>query len=161
MKLKVSKEWCMYMAQSEGDTEIGAGRLAIDPAFDEETTPAIDSEDESRNFAFGLFVNLMRRRRGISLERLATEADVSIEELYEIEKGTHYRPALRTTYQLANYFEIPRSGFIQIAGLTARKNAHLSLEAVRFAARAEAIAELTPEENAALEAFVAVLSQQK
>ena len=161
MKLKVSKEWCMNMAQLEGDTEIGAGRQAMDPILDEETTLADDSEDESRNIAFGLFVNLMRRRRGISLERLATEADITIEELYEIENDTHYTPVLRTTYQLANYFEIPRSGFIQIAGLTTRKNAQLSHEAVRFAARAEAIAKLTPEENAALEAFVAILSQQK
>jgi hypothetical protein len=50
---------------------------------------------------------------------------------------------------------------MQVAGLTALKNAHLSDEAVRFAARAEPTAELTPEENAALEAFVAVLSKQK
>ena len=104
---------------------------------------------------------LMRRRWRVSLERLAKDADVTVTELVEIESDTRYKPALRTTYQLANYFKMPRAGFMQVAGLTALKNAHLSDEAVRFAARAEPTAELTPEENAALEAFVAVLSKQK
>ena len=72
---------------------------------------------------------------------------MTVTELVEIESDMHYKPALRTTYQLANYFSMPRSGFMQVAGLTARKDAHLSDEAVRFAARAEPTAELTPEEE--------------
>ena len=161
MKLRISKEWCMRMAQLEGNAEIGAGRLAIDPVFDGDTAPVVDRDDEEPNIAFGRLINLMRRRWRVSLERLAKDADVTVTELVEIESDTRYKPALRTTYQLANYFKIPRAGFMQVAGLTALKNAHLSDEAVRFAARAEPTAELTPEENAALEAFVAVLSKQK
>ena len=151
----------MRMAQLEGDAEIGAGRLAIDPVFDGDTAPVVDRDDEEPNIAFGRLINLMRRRWRVSLERLAKDADVTVTELVEIESDTRYKPALRTTYQLANYFKMPRAGFMQVAGLTALKNAHLSDEAVRFAARAEPTAELTPEENAALEAFVAVLSKQK
>ena len=161
MKLRISKEWCMRMAQLEGDAEIGAGRLAIDPVFDGDTAPVVDRDDEEPNIAFGRLINFMRRRRRVSLEQLAKAADVTVPELVEIETDTRYKPALRTTYQLANYFNMPRAGFMQVAGLTARKNAHLSDEAVRFAARAEPTAELTPEENAVLEAFVAVLSKQK
>ena len=151
----------MRMAQLEGNAEIGAGRLAIDPVFDGDTAPVVDRDDEEPNIAFGRLINLMRRRWRVSLERLAKDADVTVTELVEIESDTRYKPALRTTYQLAKYFKIPRAGFMQVAGLTALKNAHLSDEAVRFAARAEPTAELTPEENAALEAFVAVLSKQK
>ena len=161
MKLGISKEWCMRMAQLEGDAEIGAGRLAIDPVFDGETALVVNRNDEGPSIAFGRLINLMRRRRGVSLEQLAKDADVTLTELVDIENDVHYKPALRTTYQLANYFDLPRSGFIQVAGLTVRKNARLSDEAVRFAARAESTAELTPEENAALEAFVAVISKQK
>ena len=40
MKIDISKDWCLRMAQHEGDTEIGAGRLAIDPVFDGERIPA-------------------------------------------------------------------------------------------------------------------------
>ena len=50
---------------------------------------------------------------------------------------------------------------MQVAGLTAPKDAGLFDEAVRFTARPEPTAELTPEESAALEAFVAVLSEQR
>jgi hypothetical protein len=31
MKLQISKEWCMRMAELEGDSEVGAGALAMDP----------------------------------------------------------------------------------------------------------------------------------
>ena len=43
MKLDIGKEWCIRMARIEGDAEIGAGRLAVDPAFDGETVPESDS----------------------------------------------------------------------------------------------------------------------
>jgi hypothetical protein len=33
MKLNVSPEWCLKMAELEGDQEVGAGILAADPTF--------------------------------------------------------------------------------------------------------------------------------
>ena len=75
MKLRISKEWCIRMAQLEGDAEIGAGRLAIDPVFDGDTAPVVDRDDEEPNIAFGRLINLMRRRWRVSLERLAKERD--------------------------------------------------------------------------------------
>ena len=151
----------MHMAQLEGDAEIGAGLLAIDPVYDGDTAPVVDRDAQEPNIAFGLLINLMRRSRRVSLEQLAKNADVTMTELVEIESDKRYKPALRTTYQLANYFKLPRAGFMQVAGLATQKNAHLSDEAVRFAARADPTADLAPEERAALEAFVAVLSKQK
>ena len=150
----------MRLAQVEGDAEIGAGRVAIDPVFDGDTLPGIERDDES-SIVFGRLINLMRRQRRISLEQLATDADVTLTELVGIESDMHYRPALRTTYQLANYFHMPRTGFLELAGLTDQKNARLSEGAVRYATPADSTAELTPEENAALEAFVAIISKQK
>ena len=160
MKVEIGKEWSMRMAQLEGDAEIGAGRLAVDPVFDGETFPIAASQEEGPNVAFGRFVRLMRRQRGLTLEKLANDADVDIADLVEIEGDPHHRPEPRTAYQLANYFKVPRSGLMQMAGLTAPKDARLLDEAVRFAARSEPTAALTSEESAALEAFVAVLSEQ-
>ena len=160
MKLEIEKEWCVRMAQLEGDAEIGAGRLAVDPVFDGDVIPAQAGEEAGSNVAFGRFVTLMRRQRGLTLERLADDADVDMADLVEIEGNPHHKPELRTAYQLANYFKMPRSGFLQVAGLTAPKDARLFDEAVRFAARSEPTAALTSEESAALEAFVAVLSEQ-
>ncbi len=31
MKVQIDKEWCVAMAQQEGDAEIGAGPVAFDP----------------------------------------------------------------------------------------------------------------------------------
>lgn len=161
MKIEISKDWCLHMAQREGDAEIGAGRLAIDPVFDGERIPADVAEEEGPNVAFGRFVNLMRRQQGMSLEQLAVDADVDMADLVEAESDPYHRPELRTAYQLANYFKVPQAGLMQVAGLAAPKDARLFDEGVRFAARSEPTAELTPVETAALEAFVAVLSEQK
>lgn len=161
MKMEISQEWCMRMAQLEGDAEIGAGRLAIDPVFDGETASVVADDNEGPNIAFGRFISLMRRRRGLSLEKLADDADVDMTDLVEIERDPHHKPELRTAYQLANYFNVSRSSLLQVAGLTKPKDARLFDEAVRFAARSEPMTALTPEEGAALESFVAVLSEQK
>ena len=161
MNTKISKEWCIRMAQLEGDAEIGAGRLAVDPVFAGETDPVTATDEEGPNIAFGRFVSLMRRQRGISLEKLADDADVDMTDLVEVESNPYHKPELRTAYQLANYFNVPQSGLMQVAGLTAPKDTRLFDEAVRFAARSEPTAVLTPEECAALEAFIAVLSEQK
>ena len=161
MKIEISEEWCMNMAQLEGDAEIGAGPLAIDPAFDNEIALAGACDKEGPNIGFGRFVSLMRRRRGLSIEKFADDADVDMTDLFEIENDPHHKPELRTVHQLASYFDVPRSGLFQVAGLTEPKDARLFDEAVRFAARSESMTALTPEEGAALESFIAVLSEQK
>ena len=143
----------MRMARYEGDAEIGAGRIAIDPWFD---GPAEDGP----NIAFGRFVNLMRRQRSMSVEQLADHTDVDVADLVKIEINPYYKPELRTVYQLANYFKVSRPGLMQVAGLAVSKDEKLFDESVRFAARSESTAELSSEEGAALEAFVAVLSER-
>ena len=102
MKIEISKEWCIRMAQLEANAEIGVGRLAIDPVLDGEFGPLEASDEDVPNIAFGRFIRLMRRQRGISLENLAEKADVDITELVEIENDPHHKPELRTTYQLAS-----------------------------------------------------------
>ena len=110
----------MRLAQIEGDAEIGAGRIAIDPVFDGDTLPGVEKDDEP-SIVFGRLINLMRRQRRISLEQLAADADVTLTELAGIESDMCYIPALRTTYQLADYFHMPRTGFLELAGLTDQK----------------------------------------
>ena len=61
MKLEIEEEWCIRMAQIEGDVEIGAGRLAVDPVFDGDVVPVAAGEEEGSNVAFGRFVRLMHR----------------------------------------------------------------------------------------------------
>lgn len=158
MKIDITKEWCLRMAQLEGDAEIGAGKLAIDPVFDGEGLATKDGEEPS--IAFGRFVRLMRRDRGLTIEKLAEDADIDISELMEIEDDARRRPEPRTVYQLATYFKVQRAKLMQVAGLVVPNDNELVEEAVRFAARSEPVTQLTREERAALAAFVAVLSEK-
>jgi transcriptional regulator with XRE-family HTH domain len=162
MRIEITKDWCMRMAQLEADAEIGAGLLAIDPVFDGKAAPAEATEEMlETTIAFGRFVRLARRSRGLSVEKLAEDADVEMGELVSIEENGQYKPDLRTVYQLASFFGVQRTSLLQVAGLTAPKDSHIVEEAVRFAARSEPVAALTAEERSALEAFVSVLSEQK
>jgi transcriptional regulator with XRE-family HTH domain len=111
--------------------------------------------------AFGRFVRLMRRDRGMNREKLAGDADIDILELVNIEEDPYFKPEVRTVYQLSMFFDVPRANLLQIAGLTKPKDERIYEEAVRFAARSEPVSALTPEERAALEMFVAVLSEEK
>jgi len=139
----------------EGDAFVAAGRLAFDPDPEE---PADARANEESRIAFGKFVNLMRRRQGYSIEEFADVAEVDASELLVIEEHSQHVPAPRTIYQLARMFKVPQPSLMQLAGLTVANDDGLREEAVRFAARSEAVQKLTPEEVAALEAFVAVLS---
>ena len=51
MKIEFSKEWCRRMAELEGDAEIGAGPLAFDPVFTDESMPGISSDEEEPHIA--------------------------------------------------------------------------------------------------------------
>ena len=95
------------------------------------------------------------------MEQLADAAEVDASELLVIEDDLHHVPEPRTIYKLAQTFEVSQRRLMQLAGLTAVNDAGLRQEAVRFAARSESVQKLTPEESSALEAFVAVLSEQE
>jgi transcriptional regulator with XRE-family HTH domain len=159
MRIERSKEWWLARARREGDAFIGAGLLAADPMPDGRTVAAVAAPEEYR-IAFGKFVNMMRRRKGYSIEQLADAARVDASELLIIEDDVHYVPGPRTVFQLAQLFEVPQPRLMQLAGLAAANDDSLREEAVRFAARSEAVHKLTREESAALEAFVTVLSEK-
>jgi len=157
MRIEVTKDWCVRMAELEADEEIGVGLVAVDPVFDGESL----AQSEEPAVAFGRFVSLMRRNRGLSVEKLADEADVDVVELLSIEEVAQYKPEVRTVYQLANFFALPRATMLQVAGLTLPKDSRIIEESVRFAARSEPVEALTKEERSALETFVSVLSEDK
>lgn len=159
MKFEITEDWCLQMAQLEGNGEIGAGVLAIDPVF--EGAPSAIATSEETGIAFSRFVQFARRDRGLSVEKLAENADVEVLELVSIEENSLHKPELRTVYQLANYFGVQRTRLLQVAGLTAPTDSNIKNEAVRFAARSEPVTALTPEERSAFIAFVSVLSEKK
>lgn len=161
MRLERSKDWWMARARREGDAAVGAGLLACDPAPEEHPSSTQGAAAEDTRIAFGKFVNLMRRRRGFSIEQLAEAADLEASELLVIEDDVHYIAEPRTVFKLAQTFDVSQRRLMQLAGLAAAKDVGFREEAVRFAARSESVQKLTPEESSALEAFVTVLSEQE
>lgn len=163
MKIEFTKEWCLRMAHLEADTasnfEIGASPSPqVKPVVQIEapTTEAISPT----NIVFGRFVRLMRRHKQLTLEKLAVDARVDITELVEIEEDSRHKPDPRTVYQLATAFDVSMQKMMQLAGLSIIKDARLVDESIRFAARSDPVEDLNSVELAALEAFVAVLSDR-
>jgi transcriptional regulator with XRE-family HTH domain len=160
MRIERNKQWWLDRARREGVEVIGAGLVARDPISDSQSVTRAPTPREDARIAFGRFINLMRRQRGFSMERLAEEAELDASELLVIESDVHYIPEPRTVYRLAQTFSVSQQRLMQLAGLSAANDSGLSREAVKFAARSESIQKLSREENAALDAFIAVLSRQ-
>lgn len=161
MRIERTKEWWLAQADSEGDGPVGAGRSSGGPGklLPLRSLVAPSGDDETR-IAFGKLVELLRRRDELTVEQLAERAQLDAGELLRIEEGVAQPPEPRTVYQLARTFKLPQKRLMQLAGLSAANDSALQREAVRFAARSESVDKLTREEKAALEEFIAVLSQQ-
>ena len=102
----------------------------------------------------------MRRQQKLSVEALAERADVDVAEVMSIEADAHYLPDSRTLYQLALIFKVSHKRLMGLSGLTRPKDIQYVEEAVRYAAKSESIASLSPEEQAALEGLISVLSEK-
>jgi HTH-type transcriptional regulator, competence development regulator len=163
MKMTRTKDWWLARAQREGDAAIGVGLLARDPVIEssgergDRRPSAVLVANEGR-VAFSRFVRLMRRQRGLSIEKFAEEASLDVGEVVCIEDDPHYRPDPRTIFQLAQTFNVKQHYLMQLSGLAVANDTGLQREAVRFAARSESLQKLTTEEKEALDDFVAALS---
>ncbi|WP_085026145.1 helix-turn-helix domain-containing protein [Ensifer aridi] len=162
MKLEITREWFVRRAKQEGDLEISAGRLARDPTPDETDIEAAvaDIADPIR-MAFGSLVETMRRRRGLTVEKLAERLDLDVGDIMRIERDAHFRPEPRAVYRLAETFGLPHKALQQLSGNTVARPG-LQEQALRFAARSgESPQKLSRDEQRALEEFVAYLQKQQ
>lgn len=145
-----SLEWLQEMAGHEDSCRsVSVGGMAADLGM----LPA--ASDETHR-VFGRLIEFARREKGISLEQLAERADIDLEEVVEIERNENVVPQLRTVHQLALVLSLPAGRLAEVAGLAAPRP-DLSNAALRFAARSEPTATLTPAEREAFEEFVKVL----
>jgi len=157
MKFTISETWCRTMANMEADAEVSAGMISRDPIFSAMPHSEHDKADDAR-LAFGRFVNLMRRQRGLTMEKLAEDAGLDIGEVLSIEEDAQYDPGPRTVYQLASIFDVSHQGLLQLSGLAEERDEKFVDDMVRYAARSENIATLNAAEQAALDGFISALS---
>jgi len=159
MKIERSKEWWIEKAGLEGNVTIGAGAPPRARATDADHMEAMAATTDPARLAFGKFVNLMRRQRGLSVEELAKRAEIDDGEVLVIEEDAHHAPEPRTIYKLAQCFDVPQQRLMQLAGLAMQRDPGFERAALKFAARSEGMQKLSPDESAALEAFIEVLSE--
>lgn len=146
-----SEEWLRRMAALEDRSgSVLVGGLAGDLGM-------IHGRHPEQLRVFGRFVEFSRRSRGLSVERLAVEADVDLAELVAVECDPTKQPSPRTVFQLARVLCVSSQKLLELSGLTSLKDSKLGLAALRFAARSEPSAQLSPDERDAFEEFVKVL----
>jgi transcriptional regulator with XRE-family HTH domain len=160
MKVTRSARWWLQRAAREEGRTIGAGASGPVATPGQSAAGAKASGAEESRIAFGRFISLIRRSRKLTVEELALKADLDVSELLIIEDDLRSLPEPRTVFRLAHFLDVPQGRLMQLAGLATPSDSRLRREAVRFAARSESTEALTTEQRAALEVFVAVLSEE-
>ncbi len=160
MKFNMDRKWLERRAEQEDRHFISVGGLisTLDPTCQAEIVnmPTV----ETTKTAFVRLLQLTRRERRLSSEKLAEIADVDLAELLKIEMDETFTPGLRTVHQLAVALNLPVKKMMVLAGLLQIKDPHLQQASVRFAARSEPVGSVSPEEHAALEEYVKFLNER-
>jgi HTH-type transcriptional regulator, competence development regulator len=140
-------------AEIEANTPITVGTTTVSPE------ERLSERGGTEWLALAKLVELRRRQCRLSVEDLATRADVDLEDIVNIERGEGSVPEPRTVHQIAGVLKLPERRLLQLAGLVVARDNRLREATVRFAARSESIEELRPEELEALEEYVKVLAE--
>lgn len=158
MKLpKMTDETFLRLAKEEDNCNISAGSLG--GTFQEKERPAAEAPLPVTKLAFGALISLQRRKREWTVEELARQAQIDLDEAVAIEKDPAYRPEPRSVYQLAKVLALPIKKLLVLSGNAELSNPRLQAAAVRFAARSWTTEKLSDEETQVLNEFVAALSE--
>lgn len=162
MKLELAKGWFEKNIPLD-NPEVGAGlpgqECGQQSGISEREVHQEDDFPEA--YAFGALVQLLRRDRKLSVDQLASAAQVATPELMSIELDPEYVAEPRTVYQISRYFGLPDRPLMKLATVTTPRNDRLRDAAVRFAANASRVMELSHEERAALAEFIQFLASQE
>lgn len=157
-----TESWWRERAEREKGFTVVAGAQRSEPplVFAEVSGSGATQPKTDSLFAFGKLIELMRRSKGWTVERLASEADLDLADLVVIEDDHTALPEPRAVYQLAEVFKLPLTRLLQIAGLSQERDPALQRDTLRFAARSQSIAQLNEVEQRALDEFVTVLGNK-
>lgn len=185
MKLHFNNDWLRRRIEEDGDVEIEAaapelllselgffmheglvktplpgGASAVSP-MDESNVVDLASRRAERDmhYAFGLYVQLKRKEKGLTRADLASRAKIDEEELGSIERDPHHVPRPRTVTQLASFFHDDVKKLMRLSGVIQGRDEALEEAALKFAAMSDDLARLDKEERALLNEFVKLLKE--
>lgn len=158
MTTKTSDEIARSMARLEEGVSVTAGSLNTEAFYRrvERQKEAAEERSSPYSVVLGLFLNMARRDKRLSIETLAEQVDSSPLELLLIEEG-HHVPEPRVLSKLSRVLEVPPGKLMQLAGHVQSLDQDVARAAYRFAASGST-KPLEPEERAALIEFVNALA---
>ena len=171
-KIKATDKWYREMAKIEADHDISAGGMTSE----EELSPAKAKtgqaivrqvkprkEDtlrtERRWVGYSRFMHMLRIQKRLTIDQLARRIDVDSEQLLFIESKIGYKAPPRTLRNLANFYELPMKGFLQLAGVLA-PDKRLEEDMVKFAAESDSFETLSAEEKRLLNNIIKLISDR-
>lgn len=161
MKLHFSRHWLRSKINSDPDVEVEAcSALRAPPAEAPEVVMGERNVVQLR-LALGVLVRQLRLREQLTVAELARKAQISEDELRNVEHDPHYTAKPYLLFQLSEFFDVPLTKLSQMAGATHAVNRSLYNDAVKYAARSDDLDSLTDEERRDLDAFVALLQSRK
>ncbi len=122
--------------------------------------------------ALGTLVHQQRVEKGLSIDKLATDAEVDVGDLSLLEangknflgiesrKIEHIEFEPRQIFNLAKVLDLPVIALNKLAGLTAANDSDLYGEAVRFAASSKGTDHLSSHERNVLKDFIRLLAKE-
>lgn len=122
---------------------------------------AKDPQVDGMRQAFHRVVQMLRRGRGLTVDKLARRADIDRDEIVAMERNNAYRPSPLTLHKLCKFYDIPERRMLVLAGAIKEAPQGFSERASRFAAQSESFAKLTEEEQRTLDDFVGFLRNDK
>lgn len=164
MKLLFTIDGLRRKIASDPEDEPAAGGpvdRSIEHALEAENTAVIgESKVVQLRIALGVLVRQLRLREGLSIAQLSERAQVSEDELRQVEHDPHYTARPRLIYQLSQYFNVSLTTLSQMSGTTHAVNRVLYNTAIKYAAHSDDVSTLTNEEREALDTFVAMLNER-
>ncbi len=166
MKLHFTNDWLKETILTDPDTDPEAGfPLTVEsPASveaDAGKVVALGSRTAVQlRIGLGVLVRQLRHRDGLSISVLAERAQVSEDELKQVEHDPHYTARPRLIFQLSAYFGVPLAKLSQMAGATQMVDRGFYNDVVKYAAHSDDVSALTDEERSALDAFVGLLKEK-
>ncbi len=135
-------------SQDFSDPNISVGGLAARLA-------ALEKQERRPELAaVGKAIELRRREKGLSPEKLAVCARVTEDALFDLERGLRM-PNTRDIIRLVSVaLDLPSEKLIEAAGLNGSGDPVLSSAALRLASQTSVPLSLSPQEHAALDEFI-------
>ena len=182
MRLHFNNDWLRQRIEADGDVEIEAAAPALllselgffmheglvsIPAIAGAAAGSVDDDNvidlasrrtaRDMHYAFGLYVQLKRKEKGLTRAGLAGRARIDEDELASIERDPHHVPRPRTVTQLASFFRDDVKKLMRLSGVIQGRDEALEQAALKFAAMSDDLAQLDREERALLNEFVKLL----